>query len=1094
MATMISPPPSPGQIVRVRQRQYLVEDVVKAPVLGDSAIVRMACLDDDAQGQPLEVLWEKEVDPEILSGESWQSLAQKGFDPPRLFSAYLHAMRWNCVTATNPRLFQAPFRAGIQIHSYQLEPLRKALVLPRVNLFIADDVGLGKTIEAGLIVQEMLLRKRIHDIVVVCPPSVLLQWKDELETRFGLTFEVLDKAYMARVRQERGYSVNPWTTHTRFLVSQRLLIDETYAGPLRDWLGDFRAGAMMILDEAHNAAPSSGARYAIDSKLTRAIRDISPRFEHRLFLSATPHNGHSNSFSALLEILDPQRFCRGVPVRSKKRLQDVMVRRLKDDLREVAGGFPKRIPVQIDIDGLPEDTPEIILSRLLDEYRNVRNERLKSETKRKQAAAGLLISGLQQRLLSSVEAFARTLRVHRRTVQRQWEGSQSGKPEHEPRTATFDLLGEGVNSDDDRAALPEEDLQAEEEAQIEAASRTTAGPLATDAAKKLFAREQHLLEEMARIADAGRGLPDARVRCLVDWIRKNMCPGLPPLGMAHPSGAPSPWNDVRIIVFTEYDDTKRYLVQQLTAAIEGTAHANERIDVYHGPTPPAKREDIKRAFNEDPRKNPLRILIATDAAREGINLQCHCWNMFHFDVPWNPSRMEQRNGRIDRKLQPRPEVFCHYFVYRQRPEDRILQVLVKKTVTIKKELGSLSPVVEGRLAETLRMGIRHAEIDKLEREIERADLDAETKQTVEEELEEARERQQVLREQIDQLRTRLEESQRWIGLNKDHFRSAISCSLELMGAAPLKGGKDGAQDGLPESFEFPALDQRTGADPTWADTMDTLRAPRQKDQLPWEWRRKSPIRPVVFDAPDIVTEDVVHLHLEHRVVRRLLGRFSAQGFVHHDLSRACFSHSTDAIPRVVLIGRLCLYGPGAARLHEELIPITARWIDPGQRKKTLGPYGERGETVTMNLLEEALLKPGKTLPETVQRQLKTAAPRDITELLPHLEERGAEYADELRKKLAQRGKAEADDMRDILERQRQQIQQTKAKYEDPQMFLGFDTDEQRQLQSNQRHWDKRLAALEHELRTEPGRIRALYEVMAQRIEPVGLVYLWPVTG
>jgi SNF2 family DNA or RNA helicase len=375
-------------------RQYLVEDVVKAPNIGDSAIVRMACLDDDAQGQPLDVLWEKELDPEILSGESWQSLASKGFDPPRLFSAYLHTMRWNCVTATNPRLFQSPFRAGIQIHAYQLEPLRKALLLPRVNLFIADDVGLGKTIEAGLIVQEMLLRKRVRDIVVICPPSVLLQWKDELETRFGLLFEVMDKQYMARVRQERGYSVNPWTTHTRFLVSQRLLIDETYAGPLRDWLSDFRPDALLILDEAHNAAPSSGAKYAIDSKLTRAVRDLAPRFEHRLFLSATPHNGHSNSFSALLEILDPQRFCRGVPVRGKRRLQEVMVRRLKDDLREVEGGFPKRNVVQVDVDGLPGDAPELALSRMLDEYRQLRNERLQGETRRKQAAAGLLISGI----------------------------------------------------------------------------------------------------------------------------------------------------------------------------------------------------------------------------------------------------------------------------------------------------------------------------------------------------------------------------------------------------------------------------------------------------------------------------------------------------------------------------------------------------------------------------------------------------------------------------------------------------------------------------------------------------------------------------
>ena len=144
---------------------------------------------------------------------------------------------------------------------------------------------------------------------------MLLQWKDELEARFGLVFEILDKAYIHRVRRERGFGVNPWSTHTRFLISQRLLIDESYTNPLLDWLGRFRDGSLLILDEAHHAAPASGQKYAIDSQITRAIRDLAPRFEHRLFLSATPHNGHSNSFSALLEILDPQRFCRGVPVR-----------------------------------------------------------------------------------------------------------------------------------------------------------------------------------------------------------------------------------------------------------------------------------------------------------------------------------------------------------------------------------------------------------------------------------------------------------------------------------------------------------------------------------------------------------------------------------------------------------------------------------------------------------------------------------------------------------------------------------------------------------------------------------------------------------
>jgi SNF2 family DNA or RNA helicase len=106
------------------------------------------------------------------------------------------------VTAADPRLFQSPFRAGIRLDAYQLEPLRKALLLPRVNLFIADDVGLGKTIEAGLIARELLLRRKVREVIIATPPSMLLQWREEMEARFGLTFEILDRDYIARVRRE----------------------------------------------------------------------------------------------------------------------------------------------------------------------------------------------------------------------------------------------------------------------------------------------------------------------------------------------------------------------------------------------------------------------------------------------------------------------------------------------------------------------------------------------------------------------------------------------------------------------------------------------------------------------------------------------------------------------------------------------------------------------------------------------------------------------------------------------------------------------------------------------------------------------------
>ena len=164
-----SPPerlPEVGDLVHVRSRRWLVEEVARPEQPSQSCVVRLACADDDAQGQSLDVFWDYELDRRILEEEGWQDLAAKGFDPPRQFAAFLHTLRWNCVTATDPNLFQAPFRAGIKIDAYQMEPLRKALRLPRVNLFIADDTGLGKTIEAGLIARELLLRKKAKTIVV----------------------------------------------------------------------------------------------------------------------------------------------------------------------------------------------------------------------------------------------------------------------------------------------------------------------------------------------------------------------------------------------------------------------------------------------------------------------------------------------------------------------------------------------------------------------------------------------------------------------------------------------------------------------------------------------------------------------------------------------------------------------------------------------------------------------------------------------------------------------------------------------------------------------------------------------------------------
>ena len=249
--------------------------------------------------------------------------------------------------------------------------------------------------------------------------------------------------------------------------------------------------------------------------------------------------------------------------------------------------------VQVTIDGLSEDAAELRLTALLDEYRHMREQRLSKESRRVQTASGLLICGLQQRLFSSIEAFLRTLRVHRRTVKRQWEAGQVGTA---PVPSRADLISGGVGSDDDRSLLPEQELAAEEEAQVVAVSEATVGRTDTASSRELFERELKLLDEMEEIATVNSALPDGRVKALIEWIRQNMGRDLGTLG--------AKWNETRVIIFTEYDDTRRYLQQQLNAAVADSDDAEKRIAIFHGPTPP--KDDARRSR---PRSIPIRQRI-----------------------------------------------------------------------------------------------------------------------------------------------------------------------------------------------------------------------------------------------------------------------------------------------------------------------------------------------------------------------------------------------------------------------------------------------------------------------------------------------------
>lgn len=1077
--------PQVGNLIEVRQRRYLVESVRKGQK-SNLTKLSLACIDDDDQGKKLEIYWEKERDGKIIESDNWQKIVDKGFDPPEKFAAYLNTIRWNCVTATDPTLFQAPFRAGIKIEAYQLEPLRRALQMPRVNLFIADDVGLGKTIEAGLIVRELLLRRRANFVVVAAPPSMVPQWKSELENRFGLSFQIIDRDFISNLRKERGYSINPWSTNTRFLISQKLLIDEGYISGLRDYLTQNKMGSLLILDEAHHAAPSAGAKYAIDSQLTKAVRELSWLFEHRLFLSATPHNGHSNSFSALLEILDPQRFMRGIPVDPKLR-KVVMIRRLKEDLRKLVGGLPEREVVQVDIEaGNVANVPEIKLFELLSKYIDLREQRLSGSSKGSQKASGLVLSNLQQRLLSSVEAFYRTLKVHKRAIEKAVSTNTSNP--NEERQSNFDLLSSGIGADDDRAELDEEINESETESQAQRATEASIGPL------EEVENEIQLLSEMESLASKSRTAPDQKILKLIDWISTNQC-----AAVGNSKSKDKSWTNTRVIIFTEWEDSKRYILDQLKSAIEGTDQFEKRIEVYHGSTSLTKREEIKKRFNSDPQKDPLRILICTDAAREGLNLQKHCYNLFHYDVPWNPSRMEQRNGRIDRKLQDSDVVYCHYFFYKDRPEDKVLKVLIEKTNTIRKQLGSLAQVVEEKLAEDLKGAVlKRSTIDDLRRRYEAMQVEEAKSKAFKTEYQDDDDRKEELLKSITNLRKQLQESSDWIGFTNEQFKQAIDVGLSIIGAPKLESSSETETPSFAIGGEESSLTNKT----SWIDAIDQLREPMSDERSVAEWRRNAPVRPVVFEDNGAMDGSVVHLHLEHKLSQRLLGRLLTQGFAYDDLSRSCFASSDGKIPKVILLGRIALYGERAMRLHEEIVGLSAEWIHPEIRKnKKLKIESESEYLKSKDSLFKAISKKKHSIEKKVKEQLHSNIVQDIDDLKSALIKRSEKAIEQAKELLEKRAVIEAEQIKKIVENQIKSVQRFQegtnknVSLEGPyqlEMEIDIqDPNEKGQLEANKKHWAKRLESLNTELISEPQKVKDSYVIKASRFEPVGIVYLWP---
>jgi hypothetical protein len=318
--------------------------------------------------------------------------------------------------------------------------------------------------------------------------------------------------------------------------------------------------------------------------------------QHRLFLSATPHNGHSNSFSRLLEMLDPQRFIRGMDVRPRD-LDRIMIRRLKADLRQLdPDSFPERVIEAIPLDA-PGTEPELKLAEMLRAYGKLRSKRISQLSAGKTARAKLSFIGLQQRLLSSVHAFAKTLAVHRASLVKAIEAAEAHRG-LEAIPISMDAIDTLETQEELPIDLTEEDAEKIIEEDEIAIAQTTAELGTVDASREELKVELSAVDQMRDLAEQNRR--DARVRWLVDWIRTHMVAG-------------TAWNDRHLVIFTEYEDTRRYLERRLKEAFGDTDRGDERIGIFTGATSLDRREEIKRAFNADPAVESIRILICTDA-------------------------------------------------------------------------------------------------------------------------------------------------------------------------------------------------------------------------------------------------------------------------------------------------------------------------------------------------------------------------------------------------------------------------------------------------------------------------------------------------
>ena len=1011
--------PEPGQLVEVRRRQWIVSDVDASSVSPDLPkrnLVKLASIDEDALGEEIEVLWELEPGAHVIERAGLPSLSN--FDDSTELEAFLDAVRWGAATNADRSYLQAPFRSGVSIEDYQLDPLVRAIDMARTNLLIADDVGLGKTIEAGLVVQEMLLRHRARTILVLCPSSLQEKWRTEMAEKFGLEFRIVDTESVKRSRRERGLHANPWTSFPRLITS----IDWAKQGEgirlLRDVLPPHptfpRRFDLLIVDEAHNVAPVVG-KYAIESLRTRLVRLLAPHFQHKLFLTATPHDGYTESFTALLELLDDQRFSRNI-LPPEDQLARVMVRRLKSDLVDAKGKrlYPVRRLEALNIDYTEEEREA---RQLVEQYITRREEQDEQEG----TASHFVHQLLRKRLASSPAAFSSTFARHIATIEGNGEARRtSGLGDR--------ILRRAIAKTEEDYADDETRESAEGEA-IEEASRRL---------RPLSADERRLVERLRSWAERASRRLDSKAEVLVRWLNEHL----------RPKGE---WSNARVILFTEYRTTQVWLHEILASH----GFAGDRLALLFGGMDPRDREAIKAAFQADPRESPVRILLATDAASEGIDLQNHCNLLVHVEIPYNPNVMEQRNGRIDRHGQKQDEVVIWHPVDASGGHgDDILRAL-RKLDAMRADMGSVNPVITPQLPALLEGRRRELDTALAEKRIERA------RRYVKAERE--------LRGRIAKLHERLTTTRSEQHLTPDRIERVVRVALALTGkpnltATTLADASDA------RVFRMPAL---AGS---WSRCLDGLEHPYTKR-----------IRPITFDH-DVAKgrDDVVLIHLNHPLVQMSLRLLRAEVWARDDvkkLNRVTVRTLPDARldgPVVAVVSRLVITGGNHHRLHEELTEAGGYLRDAGFKR-------EDRVTELRSWLEAST--PG-TITDSLFDALRTRFQRHTEAILGAVEARSKDRLKILGNTLETHKRREIKDMTQLLGDLAKNLEAELNK-EEPKQLPLFSEDERTQLRRDRLALEARLRRIPEERERERVAIEERHSGLVDHTFPVAVVLLIP---